>query len=81
MADDVEDFEIDAKIVEGIFLKHNTSKAIGPDNMCGRLLKSCVSQLSVVFSQWFTWSLKGNAVRFTWKTSVICPVPKTEILV
>ena len=35
MVNDVEDFdfEIDVKIVEGIFLKHNTSKAVGPDNM------------------------------------------------
>ena len=36
---DVEDsdFEIDAKIVEGIFLKLNTRKTIGPDNICERL--------------------------------------------
>ena len=33
--DDVEDFdfETDAEIVEGIFLKRNTRKAIGPDNI------------------------------------------------
>ena len=71
VVDDVEDFEIDAKIVEGIFLKRNTRKAIGPDNICGRLLKLCASQLSVVFSLLFTWSLKENTVPFTWKTSVI----------
>ena len=56
----VEDFEIDTKIVEGIFLKQNIRKVIGPENICGRLLKSCASQLSVVFSQLFTWSLKEN---------------------
>ena len=41
VVDDVEDFYfyIDARIVEGIFLKLNTRKAIGPDNICGRLLK------------------------------------------
>ena len=78
MADDVEDFEIDAKIVEGIFLKLYTRKVIAPDNICGRLLKLCASQLSVVFSQLFTWSLKENTVPFIWKTSVICPVPHTH---
>ena len=38
MVYDVEDsdFEIDAKIVEGIFLKL-PRKQIGPDNICGRL--------------------------------------------
>ena len=39
-------------------------------------MKSYASQLSVVFSQLCTWSLKDNTVPFTWKTSVICPVPK-----
>ena len=41
VVDDVEGFYfyIDARIVEGIFLKLNTRKAIGPDNICGRLLK------------------------------------------
>ena len=77
VVDDAEDFdfEIDARIIEGIFLKLNTRKATGPD-IYGRLLKLCTSQLSVVFSQLFTWSLKENTVLFTWKTSVICPVPK-----
>ena len=77
MVDDV-DFEMEAKIVEGIFLKLNTRKAIGPDNICGRLLKSCASQLSVVFSPLYTWSLKENTIPFTWKSSVICPVPKKQ---
>ena len=90
MVDDAEDFdfETDGKIVEGIFLKFNTRKAIGPYKICGRLLKLCTSQLSVVFSQFrpptwsmkVTWSLKENTVPFTWKTSVVCPVPKNEIL-
>ena len=71
VVDDVEAFEIDAKIVEGIFLQLNTSKAIGPDNICGRLLKSCAYQFSVAFSQSFTWTLKENTVPFAWKNSVV----------
>ena len=39
-------------------------------------MKSCASQLSVVFSQLFTWSLKENILPFICKTSVFCPVRK-----
>ena len=82
------DFETDGKIIEGIFLKLNARKATGPYKICGRLLKLCTSQLSVVFSQFRpptqslndTWSLKENTVPFTWKTSVVCPVSKKEII-
>ena len=79
VVDDAEDFdfEIDARIIEGIFLTLNTRKAAGPD-ICGRLLKLCASHHSVVFSQLFTWSLKENTVLFTWKTSVICPVQQQQ---
>ena len=90
VVDDVDDFdsETDAKTAEGILLKLNTRKARSPDNICGRLLKLCTSQLSVVFSQFrpptwslkVIWSLKENTGPFTWKTSVVCPVPKNEIL-
>ena len=41
-----------------------------------KFLKSCASQLSVVFSQLFTWSLKENILPFICKTSVFCPVRK-----
>ena len=75
---DLDDSDIDAKTLESIFRRLNTGKAIGPDNICGRLLKSCASQLSVVFSKLFTLSVKENAVPRLWKTSVICPVPKTR---
>ena len=44
---------------------------LGPDNIWGRLLKSCTSQFSVAFSQSFTCSLKENTVPFAWKTSVV----------
>ena len=37
---------------------------------------NCAYELSVVFSQFFTWSLKENTEPFTWKTSIFCPVPK-----
>ena len=64
-----------------LIIQHNIyvdfSEAVGPDNICGRL-KLCTSLLSVVFSQVFMWSLKEITVPLTWKTSVICPVPKKK---
>ena len=52
-------------------------KASGPDNMGGRLLKSCSVQPSFVFSKLFSWLLKESKVPSIWKNAVICPVPKS----
>ena len=49
--------EIDGKVVESLFRKLKTKKALGADRISGRLLKTCASQLSYVFSKLFTWSL------------------------
>ena len=78
MVDGVEDFEIDVRVV--VFFRDyiNIRKATGLDNICGQLLKLCASHLSVVFSHLFSWPLKEDTVPFTWKTSVICPVPKKQ---
>ena len=37
-----------------------------------------IIDVSVVFIQLFTWSLKENTIPFTWKTSVICPVQNSN---
>jgi len=63
--------------VESNFRRINPRKSPGPDNVCGRLLKSCSVQLSLVFSQLFSWSLKDSKVPSVWKNSVIRPVPKS----
>ena len=70
------DFEIQSKRVEDEFSKIKTKKASGPDNISGRLLKACASQLCQVFSILFNWSLKDCSVPAVWKNSIICPVPK-----
>ena len=70
------DANIDEKEVESLFSKVKVKKAVGPDNICGRLIKSCASQLSKIFSILFSWSLKDCCVPDLWKKSVICPVPK-----
>ena len=67
---------IDAVDVEVLFKRLKTKKAVGPDNICGRLLKCCASQLCHVFSMLFSWSLNVSHVPDLWKKSIICPVPK-----
>eukprot|EP00745_Piridium_sociabile_P024293 TRINITY_DN3837_c0_g1_i5.p1 TRINITY_DN3837_c0_g1~~TRINITY_DN3837_c0_g1_i5.p1 ORF type:complete len:146 (+),score=25.29 TRINITY_DN3837_c0_g1_i5:170-607(+) len=67
---------IDAREVERLFFRLQTKKAVGPDNISGRLLKSCAAQLCNVFSVLFSWSLKYCCVPDLWKKSIVCPVPK-----
>ena len=38
----------------------------------------CSSQLSCVFTMLFSWSLRDCTVPSIWKTSTICPVPKSR---
>ena len=73
-----EDFEIDSKSVEKQFSKINPRKACGPDNLCGKVLKFCSTELSYIFSLLFSWSLKDHTVPALWKNSLICPVPKNR---
>ena len=64
--------------VEPLFKKINPRKACGPDNICGRVLRHCAAELSIIFSQLFSWSLRDSVVPSLWKTSIICPVPKNR---
>jgi hypothetical protein len=72
------DFEIDGSTVEDLFKRLNTRKAVGPDHIGGKLLRFCSAQLSYVFGLLFSWSLRENTVPTLWKTSVICPIPKSR---
>ena len=52
------DYEIDKDTVEPLFRKVNHRKECGSDNICGKVLRHCAIELSEVFSQFFTWSLR-----------------------
>ena len=54
----------------------NSSKAAGPDGLKPRLLKSCASELSFIFTYIFNFSLSCRSVPSLWKKSSIIPVPK-----
>ena len=76
--DDSVDFQIESNDVESLFKRLNTIKAVVPDRICGKLLRLCASQLSCVFTTLFSWSLRDCTVPSIWKTSTICPVPKSR---
>ncbi|KAK1800056.1 hypothetical protein P4O66_006556, partial [Electrophorus voltai] len=62
--------------VRRVFKRVNTRKAVGPDGICGRVLKACASQLDPVFTDIFNLSLTLGIVPSSFKRSTIVPVPK-----
>ena len=72
------EWEVSEREVKSIFCKLNVRKACGPDCIPGRVLRSCCSYLSFIFSQLFSWSLKDCIVPSIWKKSIISPIPKNR---
>ncbi len=64
--------------VTTLFSKVNIRKAAGPDLICGRTLRHCAVQLSVVFTKLFQWCADSGHIPSIWKTSTIIPVPKSN---
>ncbi|KAK1795701.1 hypothetical protein P4O66_001021 [Electrophorus voltai] len=62
--------------VRRVFKRVNTRKAVGPDGICGRVLKACADQLAPVFTDIFNLSLMLGIVPSSFKRSTIVPVPK-----
>ena len=60
------------------FKKTNPRKSMGPDNICGKMLKACAWQLATPFCTLFQKSLDQNYVPLCWKSAVIIPVAKTS---
>lgn len=62
------------KILRGV----KERKSPGPDNIGGRLLKSCAEPLSDILAFIFNKSLHLHRVPHLWKESVIVPVSKNK---
>ncbi|KAK1784837.1 hypothetical protein P4O66_018184 [Electrophorus voltai] len=60
--------------VRRVFKRVNTRKAMGPDGICGRVLKACADQLAPVFTD--ILSLMLGIVPSSIKRSTIIPVAK-----
>ena len=71
-------FNITCRDVENVFHKTKVNKSHGPDNICGRLIKSCTKELSPIFHHIFNKSLQTQHVPKVWKDAVVIPVPKTS---
>lgn len=69
-------FNIDLQDVVKAFNSVHVNKSPGPDNICGRLLKSCSKALSPVFHGLYNKSLQKQHVPNLWKDAVVIPVPK-----
>ncbi len=54
----------------------NPRKAVGPDNIPGRVLKNCAAQLTDVLTDIFNTSLSQAVVPTCLKSTTIIPVPK-----
>ncbi|KAK1788604.1 hypothetical protein P4O66_002679 [Electrophorus voltai] len=62
--------------VRRVFKRVNTRKVVGPDGICGRVLKACADQIALVFIDIFNLSLTLGIVLSSFKQSTIVPVPK-----
>lgn len=71
-------FSISQQDVEKAFFCTKVNKTQGPDNTCGRLLKTCAKELSPVFYSIFTRSLEVQQVPRMWKNALVVPVPKSS---
>ncbi|KAK7939950.1 hypothetical protein WMY93_003276 [Mugilogobius chulae] len=71
-----DNLQLQPEDVELILRRTKPSKAPGPDQICGRLLKVCSSQLAGVLCSLFNRSLAEHSIPSIWKSSIICPVAK-----
>ncbi|KAK1792043.1 hypothetical protein P4O66_001822 [Electrophorus voltai] len=65
--------------VRRVFKRVNNRKAVGPDGICGTVLKACADQLAPVFTNIFNLSLMLGIVLSSFKQSTIVPVPKKPL--
>ncbi|KAK7915928.1 hypothetical protein WMY93_011689 [Mugilogobius chulae] len=71
-----DNLQLQPEDVELILRRTKPSKAPGPDQICGCLLKVCSSQLAGVLCSLFNRSLAEHSIPSIWKSSIICPVAK-----
>jgi len=71
--------KIDKDRVKKILRGVKERKSPGPDNIGGRLIKSCAEPLSDILAFIFNKSLQLHRVPHLWKESVIVPVPKINV--
>ncbi len=76
VAEEASAFSISVADVTRSFKRVNIHKAVGPDGIPGRVLRSCAFQLAGVFTDIFNLSLSLSVVPSCFKKSTIVPIPK-----
>ena len=71
-------FTVKEDEVGDIFKKLKGRKSSGPDGIAPLLLKTCVDELSPIFTELFQTSLLQRHIPDIWKLSVIVRVPKKK---
>ncbi len=75
-AEEVSPLSLSVADVTRSFKRVNIRKAVGPDGIPGRVLKTCAFQLAGVFTDIFNLSLSLSVVASCFKKSTIVPIPK-----
>ena len=70
---------IDECDVNSQLSKIKPSKAAGPDNIGGKILKECRTQLASILTKLFQVSLDNCVIPSLWLTSELIPVPKSNL--
>ena len=73
-----EELQITEREVQNVFKKLKSNKAPGPDQVQGKVVKSCFKQLSTVFTKVFQILINLHIMPKSWKTSTIIPLPKNN---
>lgn len=68
--------KVDRLKIQTLFQKVCTRKAMGPDGISARLLKTCAEELIPACCPIFQRSLDSHTVPALWKKAAITPVPK-----
>ena len=62
--------------VKKMFSGVNANKSQGPDQISGKIIKTCYDELSYIFCYIFNMSFRLHTIPRIWKLSEIIPVPK-----
>ncbi len=76
--EDNQHFNIEQKDIEKALFSIRPKKSHGPDNICGRLLKLCATELCPILHHIFNKSLQTQHVPKCWKDAVVVPVSYCE---
>ena len=70
--------QVAVETVATLFRRVKANKAMGPDNINGRILKHCAFQLAIPYRELFQTSLNELGSPAIWKSAIVIPVPKTN---